>query len=203
MPQRIGEIIEASTTGFVSGAYELLAAPSFGTLVRAQSRDPEIVVYGLVYDIRTGSREPGGRAAVRGRSYTGRELFDDEIYREHPDLAEVLQTEFTAITVGFGDGNVITHHLPAQPPPVHYSVYGCTVAELCRFSDAHAFYRTVLAAPQVPADELIAATVRAAAAVQPDPAGYRVRAGRTLAALLADDHGRLRAILQRIAPPSR
>jgi hypothetical protein len=200
MPQRIGEIIEASTTGFVSGAYELLAAPPFGSLVRAQSRDPGTVIYGLVYDIRTGSRDPGGRAAVRGRSYSGRELFDDEIYREHPDLAEVLQTEFTAITVGFGAGGAMAHHLPAQPPPVHYSVYGCTVDELCRFSDAHAFYRTVLAASQLPADELIAAAVRAAAAAHADAAAYRVRAGRALAALLADDHGRLRAILQRIAP---
>jgi hypothetical protein len=200
MPQRIGEIIEASTTGFVSGAYELLAAPPFGSLVRAQSRDPGTVIYGLVYDIRTGSRDPGGRAAVRGRSYSGRELFDDEIYREHPDLAEVLQTEFTAITVGFGAGGAIAHHLPAQPPPVHYSVYGCTVDELCRFSDAHAFYRKVLAASQLPADELIAAAVRAAAAVHADAAAYRVRAGRALASLLADDHGRLRAILQRIAP---
>src|SRR5690606_3204301 len=104
---RIGEVIESSTTGFTAGAYELLAAPPFGALIRAQSRSEGLSIYGLVYEIRTGSKEPGGRALVRGRTYTGRELYDDEIYHEHPDLAEVLQTEFSAITVGFVEHNRI------------------------------------------------------------------------------------------------
>ena len=67
MAERIGEVIEANTIGFTAGAYELLAAPPFGALVRAQTREQDLSVYGLVYDIRTGSKEPGGRAMVRGR----------------------------------------------------------------------------------------------------------------------------------------
>ena len=66
--QRIAEVIESSTVGFTAGAYELLDAPPFGSLVRAQSRAAGSAVYGLVYDIRTGSREPGGRATIRGRT---------------------------------------------------------------------------------------------------------------------------------------
>jgi len=42
--------------------------------------------------------EPPGRREI-GQAL--RDLYDAEIYHEHPDLAEVLQTEFTAITVGF------------------------------------------------------------------------------------------------------
>src|SRR6476646_1823205 len=107
MQTLIGEVIESTSTSFTSGAYELLEAPPFGALVRAQARVEDAAVYGLVYDIRTGSKEPGGRALVRGRTYSGRELYDAEIYHEHPDLAEVLQTEFSAITVGFvEDGRV-------------------------------------------------------------------------------------------------
>ena len=132
MHTRIGEVIEANTTGFTAGAYELLDAPPFGALVRAQARADDAGVYGLVYDIRTGSKEPGGRALVRGRTYAGRELFDDEIYREHPDLAEVLQTEFSALTVGFVEGARVYQYLASQPPPVHYSVYECTGDELVR-----------------------------------------------------------------------
>jgi hypothetical protein len=203
MQPRIGEVIESTTTGFTSGAYELLEAPPFGALIRAQARAEDTAVYGLVYEIRTGSKEPGGRALVRGRTYSGRELYDAEIYHEHPDLAEVLQTEFSAITVGFVAGGLIHQYLPPQPPPVHYSVYECAGDELVRFSEATDFFRTLLFAYQIPSDELLAAVIRAAArarAASGDERAYLVHAGRQVASLLKDDYDRLTAILRRIRP---
>jgi hypothetical protein len=201
MQTRIGEVIESTTTGFTAGAYELLEAPPFGALVRAQARSEGAAVYGLVYDIRTGSKEPGGRALVRGRTYSGRELYDAEIYHEHPDLAEVLQTEFSAITVGFVEHDRVQQYLPPQPPPVHYSVYECGDAELARFTEASDFFRTLLFAYQIPSDELLAAVIRAAArARHGDERAYLVHAGREVASLLKDDYDRLTAILRRIRP---
>lgn len=200
MSQRIGEIIEASTTRFTAGAYELLEAPPFGALVRAATRSEGCAIYGLVYEIRTGSREPGGRAVVRGRTYSGRELYDEEIYTENPDLAEVLQTEFSALTVGFVEEGRIYQYLPPQPPPVHYSVYQCDSAELARFTEGADFFRAALFAGQVPSDELLAAAVRAAARARPEGRDYLVRAGRELASLLKDDYDRLTALLRRIRP---
>ena len=201
MHTRIGEVIEANTTGFTAGAYELLDAPPFGALVRAQARADDAGVYGLVYDIRTGSKEPGGRALVRGRTYAGRELFDDEIYREHPDLAEVLQTEFSALTVGFVEGARVYQYLPSQPPPVHYSVYECTGDELVRFSESTDFFRTLLYANHIPGDELLAAVIRRAARARAgDERAYLVRAGRDVASLLNDDYDRLTGVLRRIRP---
>ncbi len=198
--QRIGEIIESSTTRFTAGAYELLAAPPFGALVRAVTRSERLAIYGLVYEIRTGSREPGGRAIVRGRTYSGRELYDAEIYTENPDLAEVLQTEFSALTVGFSEDGTIYQYLPPQPPPVHYSVYGCDAAELAGFAAHSDFFRAVLFAPHIPSDELLAATIRAAARARPASRDYLVQAGRELAGLLKDDYDRLTALLRRIRP---
>ena len=200
---RIGEVIESTTTSFTAGAYELLAAPPFGALVRAQARAEGMAVYGLIYDIRTGSKEPGGRAMVRGRTYSGRELYDAEIYHEHPDLAEVLQTEFSAITVGFREGGRVRQYLPPQPPPVHYSVYECTDEELIGFSAATDFFRTLLFAYQIPSDELLAAVIRASAQARAASGGerdYLVYAGREVASLLKDDYDRLTAILRRIRP---
>jgi hypothetical protein len=194
----------ATTTGFTAGAYELLAAPPFGALVRAQARAESTAVYGLVYEIRTGSKEPGGRALVRGRTYAGRELYDAEIYHEHPDLAEVLQTEFSAITVGFVEDGRIHQYLPPQPPPVHYSVYECAGEELVLFSEITDFFRTLLFASQIPSDELLAAVIRSAARARAKTEGgeraYLVRAGREVASLLKDDYDRLTAILRRIRP---
>ncbi len=201
MQKRIGEIIEASTTSFTAGAYELLEAPPFGALVRAQSRAESMAVYGLVYEIRTGSKELGGRALVRGRTYSGRELYDAEIYHEHPDLAEVLQTEFSAITVGFIEDGQIHQYLPPHPPPVHYSVYPCAGEELVHFSESSDFFRTLMYASQIPSDELLAAAIRAAARARSGKErDYLVRAGREVASLLKDDYDRLTAILRRIRP---
>jgi hypothetical protein len=198
---RSGEVIESSTTRFVAGTYELHQAPPFGALVRAQAHADDCAVYGLVYDICTASRDPGGRPVVRGRTYQGRELYDAQIYHEHPDLAEVLQTEFSAITVGFREQGRIYYYLPTHPPPVHYSVYACSQEELVEFSAASDFFRSVLDAAQVPADELLAATVRAAARARGSEShAYLVAAGRELASLLANDYDRLTALLRRIRP---
>jgi hypothetical protein len=201
MQTRIGEVIESTTTSFTAGAYELLEAPPFGALVRAQARAEDMAVYGLVYEIRTGSKEPGGRALVRGRTYSGRELYDAEIYHEHPDLAEVLQTEFSAITVGFVVSGQVHQYLPPQPPPVHYSVYECADDELARFTTATDFFRTLLFAYQIPSDELLAAVIRASARAHAGAErAYLVHSGREVASLLKDDYDRLTAILRRIRP---
>lgn len=198
--ERVGEIIESATTHFTVGAYTLLEAPQFGALVRANTRTIGMVVYGLVYDISTGSKEPGGRAFVRGRTYSGESLYDEEIYREHPDLAEVLQTTFAAVTVGFAHNGQTSHYLPPHPPPVHYSVYECDTDELVRFTESCNFFRRVLASTMVPSEELLAATIRTAARVRPDGRAYLVRAGRELAALLKGEYDRLAALLQLVRP---
>ena len=192
---RIGEIIESNTTSFVAGAYQLLHAPPFGALVRAEGRDG-CAAYGLVYNIETTSREMSGRAIVRGREG----MYDGDIYLENPDLEAVLQTEFRALIVGYCDGLTIRQHLPAHPPPIHYSVYLCDEDELRRFTELLQFCRTVLNAPDVPQEELLAATLRQAAAAQPDPHAFLVTAGRSLAVLLREEHPRLLAIVERMRP---
>ncbi|WP_322490474.1 HAS-barrel domain-containing protein [Chloroflexus sp.] len=197
---RIGEVIESSTTNFRAATYALLESPPFGALVRATTRDANVQVYGLVYDIHTGSREPGGRAIVRGRTYSGRYLYDDEIYRAHPDLSEVLQTEFAALTVGYVVHGRLLQRLPPQPPPVHYSVYPCTDAELVMFGEQLDFLRTVLLAPGVPGDEVLTAAVRSIAAARRDGPAYLVRVGRELARLFKEDYDRLTVLLHRIRP---
>jgi len=200
MPTRIAEVIEATSAAFTAGAYELLKAPPFGTLVRAQARDETMAIYGLVYDIRTGSRDIGARALVRGRTYARREVYDAAIYHEHPDLAEILQTEFSAVIVGFVERGEIRQFLPPQPPPVHYSVYECDAEEVARFNQATDYFHTVLFMPQIPGDEALAAAIRIAARASGDERAFLVRAGREIAALLNDDYDRLTAILRRIRP---
>ena len=138
----------------------------------------------------------GGRALVRGRDG----MYDGDIYLENPDLEAVLQTEFRALIVGFCDGPSIRQHLPAFPPPTHYSVYLCDDDELRRFTERLQFCRTILQAGEVPQEELLAATLRQAAAAWPNPRAFLVNAGRNLAVLLREDHARLLAIVEGMRP---
>lgn len=199
MPERIGEIIESSTLQFTAGSYQLHTAPSFGSVVRVQTRESDVDIFALVYDVRTVSREPGGRAVIRGISYTGETLQNEEIYQAHPDLAEVLQTEFSAWVVGYRRGSSVYHRIPAQTAPVHYSVYDCTPTELMQFGQQFGYIGMVVHAQQLPVDELVGALIRhIAVAHTPNERDYTVRAGRELATLLRDDFERLRQIVLRI-----
>lgn len=196
---RLGEVIEASSTTWVTGAYELLNAPPFGSLVRAACHDQGLMIYGLVYDIRTGSREPGGRAMIRGgQRYDGSSVYDKEIFNEHPDLKAVLQTEWSALIVGYERDGRIRHYLPPQPPTVHYSVYACDDLTVRRFCAQCDFFRIVLATAVAPADDLLGTAIRHAAALQANRQDYELCAGRELARHLRDDYDRLRTILRMI-----
>jgi hypothetical protein len=198
--RRIGEVIEASSTAWVTGAYQLLDAPPFGSLVRASCHAADLWIYGLVYDIRTGSREPGGRAMVRGgRRYDGAEFYDHQIYSEHPDLAAVLQTEWSALVVGYERDGRIVHYLPPQPPTVHYSAYACDAATVRRFTAQCDFFRIVLNTSLVPAEDLLGTAIRQAAALHPDRRDYELCAGRELARMLRDNYDRLRTIVRMMA----
>jgi hypothetical protein len=179
-------------------------------------------LYAIVAETRTASLEAGGRPIARGHE----DVLDAAIYRENPDLEHVLRTEFKALLVGFRttpsppelggteggpssspergatEGGPIFQHLPPLPPPLHYSVYACTAPEVVAFTERLDFLRTLLAAPPGLADELAAASIRAAATARGGAAGdaYLLRVGRELAVLLREDYDRLTAVLRRLRP---
>ncbi len=198
--ERIGEVLSASAGSCIAGSYELLAAPHFGSFVRAASRDGQADVLAVVTDIRTMSRDAGGRADLRGRTYSGRELFDHQIYDEHPDLGEVLQTEFHLLSVGVVRYGRISAGIPPLPPPVHYSVYPATADEIRQLTDQRALWPLLLQTAQGNADDLIAAAVTHAAELRDDGPAFRRRIGRELALLLTNDYVRLTGLLRRLRP---
>ncbi len=189
----IGEIVDTAVAEFTAQACTFGVAPPFGGFVKVE-RD-ERTVFGVVYAIRSGSLEPGGRPVVRGRDG----VRDGAIYRENPDLEQVLRTEFSALTIGFEEGGLIRAYLPAEPPQLHWSVYECSADEATRLTDSLDYLRTVLASSQAPVDALLAANIRLARAARDHEPAFALRAGRELATLLKKDYPRLSAILRAIA----
>jgi len=191
--QRVGEVIEASTTEFIAQCYELYQSPPLGSLVK--TRDLPVDLYGIVYNAPTTSLEPGRRPIARGKD----EASEEEIYRSRPQLLELLRSEFSALVVGHRQGDKLHHYLPPKPARIHGFVYLCPPEEVKEFSQSFNFL-TVLINSHLPVsqDELIAACLRQMSQVYEDRHAFLVAAGKELAVLLGGEFNQLKAILERI-----
>jgi hypothetical protein len=195
---RIGEIIETGTTGFVAESLDrrLNRPPALGSLVKVEVGEGACV-YGVVSHGTTAGLDPGRRAVRRSTT----EVYDEAIYDEHPELRHTLRTEFSVLLVGCVEDGAIRQHLPAQPPPLHYSVQQCTEEEVRAFSERLYYLRLLLAASgEVPSEQLLAAHVRQAYRQRGEDRAWLERAAREIAALLKHDYERLMTVLYAIEP---
>jgi len=191
--QRVGEVIEASTTGFTAQCYELYQMPPLGSLVKTGDSAAEL--YGIVCNAETTSLEPGRRPIARGRD----EDSEEAIYRSSPQLARLLRSEFGALVVGHKEGERLYQHLPPRPARIHGFVYQCGPDEVKDFGQSLDFLNIIINAPlPVPAEELAAASLRWMSQAYEDRRAFLVAAGRELAVLLSGNLNRLNAILGRI-----
>jgi len=192
--QRVGEVIEASTTDFVAQCYELYQLPSLGSLVK--TRDLPVELYGVVYNAATTGIEPGRRPIARGKD----EASEEEVYRSSPQLLKLLRSEFNALVVGHKQDDRLYHYLPPKPARIHGFVYLCSPQEVKQFSQSFDFLNILINAHlPVSVEELVAACLRQISQVyEEDRHAFLVAAGKELAILLSGEFDKLKAILERI-----
>ncbi len=193
LADRVGEVIEASTTDFTAQCYELYQSPPLGSLVK--TRDLPLELYGIVYNAATTSIEPGRHPIARGKD----EASEEEIYRASPQLLKLLRSEFSALVIGHRQGDRLYHYLPPKPARIHSFVYLCSPEEVKEFSQSFDFLNMLINARlPVSTDELIAACLRQMSQVYEDRHTFLVAAGKELAILLSGQFNQLKAILGRI-----
>jgi hypothetical protein len=196
--QRIGEIVETSTAGFVAVSKALHQPPALGSLVKVQLGG-EDYAYGVVASGTTTSPDPGRRAVPRASD----EVYDETIYTEQPQLTRVLHTEFAVVLVGCFEEGAIRQHLPPQPPRLHYDVHECTSGEVRRFSERLIYFRLLLSTRgEVPAEQLLAAHIRQVYRARGSDPAWLERAAREVTSLLRDDYDRMMMVLYGIEPLS-
>lgn len=170
------------------------------------SRDPAsagtplpAATYALVYGANMASLEPNRRPSALGFAD------EDELRMEQPQIFELLRTEFSGLLIAYapGEGKALRRHLPPTPPRIHSRVYTCEPDEVRALTEDLGFLRGLLlpsggALSGVPTDELVAACLRGAREAYVNDQAFLLRAGRTLAMLLADDYDRLQAILKSV-----
>ncbi len=189
MSQKVAETISVSIRKFDAQCYELYAAPPFGSFVHVSSAAPGIEIYAVVSDICTGPIDASRPVVARGA-----DLYDEEsVYRENPHFRHLLRTWFSALVVGFREGERVVHTLPPQPPRIHGFVYPCEADEILAFTSHLGFLR-LLTAGQA-SNDLVSACLRHAAAAREAGSDYLVHAGRELVRLLAEEPERLNVLL--------
>ena len=191
--ERVGEVIEASTTDFVAQCYELYQSPPLGSLVKTSGESVEM--YGIVSNATTASIEPGRRPIARGKD----EASEEEVYRSSPQLLKLLRTEFSALVVGYRENEELFRYLPPRPARIHSFVYQCRPEEIKEFSQSFEFLN-ILVNTRVPVsvEEIVAASLRQMSQVAEEPHDFLVAAGKELAILLGGEFNRLKAILGKI-----
>jgi hypothetical protein len=163
--------------------------PSLGSLVKTGD------IYGIVAQAETTSLEPGRKPIARGKD----EATEEAIYESSPQLNKLLRSEFTAVVVGHKDGDKMRHYFPPNPARIHGFVYLCDPEEVRKFSQSFGFINILINARlPVPADELIAATLRQMSQAHEDSRAFLVIAGKELAALLSGQYELLKSILGRL-----
>ena len=193
LSDRVGEVIEASTTDFVAQCYELYQSPPLGSLVK--TRDQEVELYGIVYNAATTSLEPGRRPIARGKD----EASEEEIYKSSPQLLKLLRSEFGAVVVGHRQGDKLYHYLPPKPARIHGFVYLCNLEEVKEFSQSFDFLNILINTHlPVSVDELVAASLRQMSQAYEDRHTFLVAAGKELAILLSGQFNQLKSILGRL-----
>ena len=193
LTERVGEIIEASTSGFTAQCYELYALPPLGSLVK--TGDGELDIYGIVCHATTGSLEPGRRPIARGKD----EESEEGVYKSSPQLAKLLRSEFSALVVGHKTGDNINQYLPPGPARLHGFVYQCSAGEVKEFGRSLAFLNMLVSANlPVAVEEIVPAALRLMSKSQEDPHAFLVAAGKELAVILGGQFNQLRAILERL-----
>ena len=189
---QVGRVLRASTRGFTIGCAVMQPdIPAFGAFVRVDGPAPGSVVYGLIYDVST-EDDLFVRQFISAAA-------PEEVVLDQRENRQV-PIEVSVLAVGCGDGRAIRQCLPAQPPVTLDWLYMCTDDEVRVFTARTDFFRLVLEAREVPADELLAACLRAAAATRAEEMGRRflIDAGRELVRLLASEPIRLEGLLQRL-----
>lgn len=188
---KVGRIMRSSTGQFSIGTRLMPAdVPLFGAFVSAPAANGTHII-GLIYDVV---------------------IEDDAFVRQlvTADRAEIIADqrqnrqipiELSVLVVGHVHAGRVRHYLPPQPPITLEEIGVCSEAEIVQFTEEFTYFRTVLDAQEARSDEVLAASLRAAANARgAQGRDFLVRAGRELSRLLAFDAVRLEGLLRRIKP---
>lgn len=191
----IGRLLRAGTTGFVLGCrVSQINAPSFGALVRVPLEE-DYQIYGMIYDIHI---DDDGlvRQLVTAEGINETVIADNRVNRNVP-------IEISVLSLGYQQGERISHLLPPRPALSLDAIYLCSDEELLTFTSTGRFgyFRHILRAADLPVGDLLAAHIEQVQAVQKGAGNesWAEEAMSELIVLLRDDYPTLMTVINTLA----
>lgn len=192
----IGRLLRSSTTGYVFGcSVPEPDVPCFGDFVKAPAQRQQAEVIGLVYNIAI-EDDPFVRQMAATPNLDEAYILDQRENRQVP-------IEVSVLAVGYRpgrSGDEFYQTLPPQPPITLDQISLCEEDEVRAFHAQLHYLGLILAAPDIPADELLASALRNATTTLPaaDRRAFLIRAGQECARLLGRDLVRLDNVLRKL-----
>lgn len=196
LPDRLGEIIETSTVRLWVESDQLNLLPPLGSVIAAHNEQGQ-TIYCVVSYGETGGIDTTRRAIRRGSN----DVRDRDVYREHPELKQILRTTFEALPFAYRESGSLRYGLPPLPPPLHYSVVEISLGELDQLVERLGYLSTLSEiATDVPADALIVAHIRWVYQIKGRDRSWLDLAAQAVARLFKSDYERAVPILEGIDP---
>lgn len=188
----IGRVLRASTAGFVVGCrVGQLAAPAFGSLVKAQPVEEREAIYGLIYNINVDD-DPLVRRLVLAENQRENVMNDQRRNR-------LLPIEMSVLAVGYSLNGSLFHGLPPRPPLNLDPVVLCEEpVELREFTDRLGYLRLILRTmySDVPVDQLLIAHIRQLYTLRGEDQEWQARVIGELIELLRSNYDALVPVLE-------
>jgi len=191
---RVGRVLRASTRGFDCGTHsrDVGTQHDFGAFVKVpiantSREEGQIHTLGLIYKVEIKDDQLINELVLG-------EAVPDMILRDQREN-RMIPVEIKIVNVGFmvkhGAEITMFRSLPPRPPMSLSDVEQCTEEEIRLFTATPDFFRLLLNASEVPADDLVAAGIRYAAwrAYSTDATeryAFHVRCGKQLARDVTD-----------------
>lgn len=194
----IGEVVEATTTGFVAQCLDpddlsFPTLPALGSWVCSQDEETNNQILGVVCHASIAPVDTVHRVRALG-------LSPEELRDQQPQIFAMLRTDFQVAIVGFETAAQRMHHyLPPRPPQIHQPVYGCKEEKVAQFCQDLGFLRMLWQVNGIPREELLAAVLRHCQRILSYDRHWMVRVGQQLSVLLREDYDQLRAIVSKLS----
>lgn len=111
------EVIESSLSKFTGQSWSWNEVPAYGSLVKTNDQN----IWGIVYDVKTQPSDPLRVPQAMG-------LSEQELIKEHPQIFNFLQTNFSAIIVGYSL-KPIFYQLSPFTPKIHSFIKKTSIQE--------------------------------------------------------------------------
>lgn len=150
--QAFSEVIQSSLQTWTGQSWKWDTFPAFGSLTTIIT--PQRTWFGLVYQVNTGSTDPG-------RTPYAYKKTEQELLAEQPQIFEFLRTTFECLALGFMEHDRIFYQTPPEPPKIHAFIYKSSTQLSKQFFNSSNYLPLLFASEQVRnKDELLLALLK-------------------------------------------